>query len=320
MALIRIGGYCCPMDAHRMPFGVLLRRWRTRRRMSQFDLALAAETSTRHLSFLETGKAQPSREMIARLAENLEIPLRDRNGLLLAAGFAPAFGERSVDGLEAAKAAIDGVLQAHRPYPAFAVDRHWNVVLSNAALPQLYEGCSEELLRQPVNAMRLVLHPSGMGPRIVNFAAWRAHSLMVLRQQLEARADPVIERLLAEVAAYPMPPDSERSESLDASHHLATPLQIATRLGVVSFLSTTTVFGNPNDVTLAELALEMLFPADAETVEVVNSMVQETNVAAGSDVLRRPPQLTRRPAALEPANEHARPAPIRQQRTKRRRS
>ena len=269
------------MDAHQIPFGVLLRRWRVQRRMTQSDLALAAETSTRHLSCLETGKAQPSREMIARLAEQLDIPLRDRNRLLLAAGLAPAFGERSVAGLEAAKAAIDSVLQVHKPYPAFAVDRHWNVVLSNSALPQLYEGCSEELMSRPVNAMRLVLHPSGMGPRIVNFAAWRAHSLTVLRQQLEARADPVIRKLLAEVAGYPMPPDAERLDSLDASQHLATPLRITTRLGVVSFLSTTTVFGNPNDVTLAELALEMLFPADGETVEIVKTMVEETNRKTG---------------------------------------
>src|SRR5262245_11260653 len=133
------------MDAHQLPFGVLLRRWRERRRMTQADLALSAESSTRHLSCLETGKARPSREMVARLAEYLDIPLRDRNALLLAAGFAPAFSERSVAGLDAAKAAIDSVLQAHAPYPAFAIDRHWNVVLSNAALPQLHEGCSADL-------------------------------------------------------------------------------------------------------------------------------------------------------------------------------
>src|SRR5579863_9081204 len=142
-----------------LPFGVLLRRWRGRRRMTQSDLALAAESSTRHLSCLETGRAQPSREMISRLAENLNIPLRDRNALMLAAGFAPAFRERSVTELEAAKSAIDRVLHAHLPYPAFAVDRHWNLILSNAALPQLYEECSAELLRAPVNSVRLLLHP-----------------------------------------------------------------------------------------------------------------------------------------------------------------
>ena len=231
--------------------------------MTQADLAHAAGSSTRHLSCLETGRSQPSREMIARLGQYLDIPLRDQNMLLLAAGFAPAFPERALAELEAAKSAIDSVLNAHKPYPAFAVDRHWNVVLSNAALPQLYEGCSAELLRPPINAMRLILHPAGMGPRILNFAEWRAHSLSVLRQQIEARADPVIHALHAEIAAYPAPPNAEPPAGFEASQRLATPLRIATRLGTVSFLNTVTVFGTPNDVTLAELALEMLFPADA---------------------------------------------------------
>src|SRR5882724_1130840 len=263
------------MTAHQLPFGILLRRCRERRRMTQADLAHAAESSTRHLSCLETGKSQPSREMITRLAEYLDIPLRDRNLLLLAAGFAPAYPERALEELEAAKSAIDTVLRAHKPYPAFAVDRHWNVVLSNSALPQLYGGCSADLLRTPVNAMRLILHPAGMGPRIVNFAAWRAHSLSVLRQQIEARADPVIQGLLAEVAAYPVPANTETCESQESSQQLVTPLRIATRLGMVSFLNTVTVFGTPNDVTLAELALEMLFPADSQTIEIAKNMVQE---------------------------------------------
>ena len=195
--------------------------------------------------------------------------------LLLAAGFAPAFQERPLEELEAAKNAIDSVLAAHKPYPAFAVDRHWNVVLSNSALPQLYEGCSADLLRMPINAMRLLLHPAGMGPRIVNFAEWRAHSLSVLRQQIETRADPVIQRLHAEISAYPVPSHSEPAGGLEASQRLATPLRIATHLGTVSFLNTVTVFGTPNDVTLAELALEMLFPADATTIEITRAMVRE---------------------------------------------
>ena len=265
------------MTVHPLPFGVLLRRWRERRRMTQTDLALAAESSTRHLSCLETGRAQPSREMIVRLAENLNIPLRDRNTLLLAAGFAPAFRERTVTELAAAKSAIDRVLQAHLPYPAFAVDRHWNLILSNAALPQLYEGCSPELMRPPVNSVRLLLHPAGMGPRIVNFAAWRAHTLHVLRQQLEARADPVIQGLLSEVAGYPVPAGSEVLDNFDGSQRLATPLRISTRFGTVSFLSTVTVFGTASDVTLSELALEMLFPADSETVEIVRRITAEPN-------------------------------------------
>jgi transcriptional regulator with XRE-family HTH domain len=263
------------MTIHQLPFGVLLRRWRERRRMTQTDLALAASSSTRHLSCLETGRSQPSRDMIARLAEYLEVPLRDQNALLLAAGFAPAFEERSLSALEAARSAIDRVLQAHKPYPAFAVDRHWNVVLSNSALPQLYEGCAADLLRPPVNAVRLILHPAGMGPRIVNYTAWRAHTLSVLRQQIETRADPVIQGLFAEVAAYPVPADTEKPASPEPSWPLATPLRIATRFGTMSFLNTVTVFGTPNDVTLAELALEMLFPADGQTAEIAKSMVQE---------------------------------------------
>jgi transcriptional regulator with XRE-family HTH domain len=271
------------MTAYELPFGILLRRWRQRRRMTQADLAHAAGSSTRHLSCLETGRSQPSRDMITRLAEYLDIPLRDQNMLLLAAGFAPAFQERPLGELEAAKAAIDSVLAAHKPYPAFAVDRHWNVVLSNAALPQLYEGCSADLLRMPINAMRLILHPAGMGPRIVNFAEWRAHTLSVLRQQIETRADPVIQRLYAEISAYPVPPHSEPAAGFEASQRLATPLRIATRLGTMSFLNTVTVFGTPNDVTLAELALEMLFPADAKTIEITRTMVREQpQLSAGS--------------------------------------
>jgi transcriptional regulator with XRE-family HTH domain len=263
------------MTAHQLPFGVLLRRWRERRRMTQADLAFAADSSTRHLSCLETGKAQPSREMVARLAGYLKVPLRDQNTLFLAAGFAPVFQERSLGALEAAKAAIDAILKAHKPYPAFAVDRHWNIVASNSALPQLYEGCSADLLRAPVNAVRLVLHPAGLGPRIVNYAAWRAHILSILRQQIDARADPVIQGLFAEVSAYPASPTSEGSASFEASERLATPLTIATRFGIMSFLGTVTVFGTPNDVTLAELALEMLFPADEKTAEIAKAMLAE---------------------------------------------
>jgi transcriptional regulator with XRE-family HTH domain len=244
--------------------------------MTQTDLALAADSSTRHLSCLETGKALPSREMISRLAGLLEIPLRERNGLLLAAGFAPAFQESAIDGLDAAKAAMDRVLQAHKPYPAFAVDRHWNVVLSNNALPQLYEGCSVELMQPPVNAMRLILHPAGMAARLLNYAAWRAYSLSLLRHQIEASADSILQSLHAEVAAYPLPVGEGARGGFEGSERLATPLRIATRLGAMSFLNTLTVFGTANDITLAELALEMLFPADDQTIEIANRMVAES--------------------------------------------
>lgn len=257
--------------------------------MTQADLALAADSSTRHLSCLETGRSQPSREMVLHLAEHLEIPLREQNALLLAAGFAPAFQERSLAELASARLAINQVLQAHKPYPAFAVDRHWNVILSNGALPQLYEGCSPELLRQPINAVRLILHPLGMGPRIVNYIGWRAHTVTVLRQQMEARPDPVIQALLAEVTAYPAPSGCIGPTSRDGPQRYATPLQITTRLGTVSFLNTNMIFGTPTDVTLSELSLEILFPADQHTVAIVKSMLDEQTTELLLDVHRQKP-------------------------------
>ena len=261
-----------PTATDAQPFGVLLRRWRQRRRMTQMDLASTANSSTRHLSYLETGRAQPSREMVMRLAEELDIPLRERNVLMLSAGFAPAFQESSLSELASAHRAITQILDAHQPYPAFAVDRRWNIVLSNRAIPRLYAGVSPELLQPPVNAMRLTLHPFGLAPRIVNLAEWRHHVVMVLRQQVEARADSAVQALLREILAYPTPPDGAATDRRDGAHRYATPLRIATEAGVVSFLSTTTVFGTPTDITLSELALEMLFPADAETVDVVATL------------------------------------------------
>jgi len=222
--------------------------------------------------------------MVTRLAERLEIPLRDRNTLLLAAGFAPAFQERPLTELPAARLAIEKLLQAHMPYPAFAIDRHWNVVISNGALPQLYEGCSADLLRRPVNAVRLILHPLGMGPRIVNFIEWRAHTVTLLRQQVEARPDPVIQALLAEVMAYPAPAGVAPATS-EGPDRYATPLQIATRLGTVSFLNTNMIFGTPTDVALSELTVEMLFAADEQTVAIVKAMAEE-EIASGPGEVR----------------------------------
>jgi transcriptional regulator with XRE-family HTH domain len=275
MARVRPDGYDAGMGVDQVPFGVLLRRWRERRRMTQMDLAAAANSSTRHLSCLETGRAQPSREMALRLAERLEIPLRDRNALLLGAGFAPNFRERSISELTSAQAAMERVLDAHKPYPAFAVDRHWNVVLSNGALPQLYADCAPALLRRPVNAVRLILHPDGLGPKIINFEEWRGHVAAVLRQQLAANGDSRIRALLAEVVAYPARAAAAPPASFEGADEYATPLQIATRAGPVSFVNTTTVFGTPTDVTLSELALEMLFPADDSTVATVKRLMND---------------------------------------------
>jgi transcriptional regulator with XRE-family HTH domain len=255
--------------------------------MTQTELALAASSSTRHLSCIETGRSQPSRDMVLRLCDHLDVPLRDQNALLLAAGFAPMFRERSLDDLTSARLAMDRILRAHMPYPAFALDRHWNVVLSNGALPQLYEGCSRELLQRPINAVRLILHPRGMGSRIVNFIEWRAHTITVLRRQIEARADPVVQALLDEVMSYPAPAGAMALATDIGPQRYATPLEIATRLGQVSFLSTTTVFGTPTDVTLSELALEMLFPANEATAAIVRAMAEESAEQSSLTVQRQ---------------------------------
>ncbi len=264
------------MSASVIPIGDHLREWRRRRRMSQLDLACEADISTRHLSFVETGRATPSREMILHLAEQLEIPVRERNVLLVAAGYAPLFPERALDSpeLRAARQAIELLLEGHKPYPAFALDRRWNVVATNGAMPHLYEGVDPALLQPPVNVMRLSLHPNGLAPRIVNLAEWRGHLLDRLRRQVELTADPGLIQLMAEMQSYPGAGGGPRPAA-----HPAMEMVISLRLrigsGVVSFFSTTMVFGTPLEVTLSELALESFFPADAETAAIVRSLAAE---------------------------------------------
>jgi transcriptional regulator with XRE-family HTH domain len=250
--------------------GTRLREWRQRRRLTQLDLALDAEISPRHLSFVETGRSQPSREMLLHLSEQLEIPLRERNALLVSAGFAPIFAERALDdsALAAARAAIDVVLEAQKPFPAFALDRHWNVAASNSALQELYEGVAPELKHHPVNALRLTLHPRGMAPRIANLAEWRAHLVSRLRRQLEITGDKILAALLEEVSGYNNGPDNFQPPG-NLDHAVLVPLKIHTSLGLLSFFSTTTVFGTPTEVTLSELAIELFFPADADTARAV---------------------------------------------------
>ncbi|HKS90254.1 MAG TPA: helix-turn-helix transcriptional regulator [Stellaceae bacterium] len=245
-----------------------LRAWRQRRRMSQLDLACEADISTRHLSFLETGRAQPSRSMVLRLAERLDVPLRERNVLLVAAGFAPVFTERRLDdpALSAARAAVEQVLAGHDPFPALAVDRHWNLVAANRAVTPLLAGVPADLLQPPVNVLRLALHPDGLAPRTVNLAEWRGHLLARLRRQIELTAEPTLIGLLEELDAYPAPrPPGPRLHAGDAAAAVAVPFRLRGEDGVLSFFSTVTVFGTPLDITLAELAIEAFFPADAET-------------------------------------------------------
>ncbi|RAK61889.1 transcriptional regulator [Phenylobacterium hankyongense] len=249
-----------------------LREWRQRRRMSQLDLACEAEISTRHLSFMETGRAQPSREMVLHLADQLSIPLRERNVILVAAGFAPVFPERPLDdpALQAARRAVEVILAGHEPYPALVVDLRWNLVAGNRALAPLLEGVAPELLAAPTNVMRLALHPQGLAPRIVNLAEWRLHLLERLRRQVDLTADPGLIALVEELKSYPTPPAPDRRP--EDFGGVATPLQLLNGDSVLSFYSTTTVFGTAVDITLSELTLETFFPADPATAETLRQL------------------------------------------------
>jgi transcriptional regulator with XRE-family HTH domain len=257
------------------PVGDLLREWRQRRRLSQLDLACEADISTRHLSFLETGRSQPSRDMVLHLAEYLEVPLRERNLLLVAAGYAPVFPERSLSdpALAPARQAVDLVLAGHEPYPALAVDRHWTLVAANKAVAPLLAGVAAELLQPPVNVLRLSLHPQGLAPRIVNLAEWRAHILERLRHQVDLSADPVLVALMEELRGYPMPGGQPRPPAARKDYAgVVVPLELASEEGTLALFSTTTVFGTPVDITLSELALETFFPADAATAEALRRL------------------------------------------------
>lgn len=250
--------------------GSLLREWRQRRRLTQLALACDADISSRHLSFLETGRSQPSRDMVLRLAERLEVPLRDRNAMLLAAGFAPLFTERPLadPSLDLVREAIDLVLAGHEPYPAVAIDRHWTLVSVNAAAAGLMGAASPKLLEPPVNVLRMTLHPDGLAPRLGNYFEWRQHVLDKLRHQIEASADPVLAALREELRQYPPPANMKSApETPDGQRpNFVVPFQLVTDDGVLSFFSTTTIFGTPMEVTLAELSIEAFYPANRATM------------------------------------------------------
>jgi transcriptional regulator with XRE-family HTH domain len=251
------------------PVGTLLREWRQRRRLSQLDLALEAEISTRHLSFLETGRSLPSREMLLRLAEQLDVPLRGRNALLIAAGYAPIFPERQLDdpALRGARKAIDLVLAGHEPYPALAIDRHWTLIASNNAVAPMLVGVDPSLLQPPINVLRLSLHPAGLAPRVANLGEWRAHLLARLRRQIEVSADSTLIELLRELSGYPATGEDLNNASAGDEEYagVVVPFRLATERGTLSFFSTTTIFGTPVDITLSELAIESFLPADKAT-------------------------------------------------------
>ena len=259
-------------DERLKPVGEQLRAWRHVRRVSQMSLALDAGISTRHLSFVETGRAKASRQMLGQLADQLDLPLRARNLLLLAGGYAPAYPERPLDhpALEAAKAAVELVLKSHSPFPALAVDRHWTLIAANEAVGLLIASAAPHLLAPPVNVLRLSLHPEGLAPAILNLAEWKAHLLERLRRQVAATGDPTLAALQEELAAYPAP--AADSPSTDASAGLYVPMRLASPAGELSFLSTTTVFGTPLDITLSELAIEAFLPADAATADRLRAL------------------------------------------------
>jgi transcriptional regulator with XRE-family HTH domain len=254
--------------------GSLMRSWREQRGLSQLALACDANISQKHLSFIESGRAAPSREMVLHLAEHLDIPLRERNTLLLMAGYAPIFRDRPITdpALERARAAIERVLKAHEPYPALTVDRHWTMVSANSAVAGLLTGVDPTLMNPPINVMRLSLHPRGLAPLIVNLSEWRRHLLDRLRRQLRMTQDPAIEALLKELSGYHggarEPASRNTNETLD---EIVVPLRLRTHAGVLSLLSTITVFGTPVEITLSELSVEAFYPADDATAEILRA-------------------------------------------------
>jgi transcriptional regulator with XRE-family HTH domain len=260
----------------------MLREWRCRRRLSQLELALEADVSSRHLSFVETGRSRPSAAMVLHLAERLDIPLRERNDLLLAGGFAPAYRQRELDAREMrpVRDAIEQVLNGHEPCPALVVDRHWDLVSANRALASLVEGAAAHLLEPPVNVLRLSLHPEGVAPRIINLPQWRTHLLRRLRRDALATGDPALNALYEELTSYP---SGDPGQPLDpAFAEVAVPLRVRDRKCELSFISTRTTFGDALDVTVAELSIESFFPTDERTADAMRATTLGTRRDAAS--------------------------------------
>ena len=257
-----------------LTIGSLLRGWRQRRRLSQLDVSARAAISTRHLSFLETGRARPSREMVLHLAEELDVPLRERNTLLMAAGYAPIYRETPLEGDEmaAVRESLEQLLAGHEPYPALVVDRGWNLVLSNRAIGLLIAGLPEALLAPPVNVLRLSLHPDGLAPRIANFEEWSGHLLSRLGREVTATGDPALAALYDELCALPGVRGREpHLPHGDGAGRLMVTLQLKTALGDLAFFSTVATFGTAVDITLAELSIESFFPADPATADALRA-------------------------------------------------
>ncbi|MFZ0385218.1 MAG: helix-turn-helix domain-containing protein, partial [Solirubrobacteraceae bacterium] len=231
------------------------------------ELALEAGVSTRHLSFVETGRSQPSPEMVLTLAEQLEVPLRERNQLLLAAGYAPRYADHALDdpALSSVRDAVGHVLAGHEPYPAFAVDRCWNMLASNSALGPLLEGVSDELLVPPVNCIRVALHPDGLAPRILNLSEWKGHLVHRLAREAQLTGDPRLTELLDEALSYPGEPAPQDPSGLALM--VALQLRAGAQGPPLTFFSTVTTFGTAVEVTVSELSVEAFFPADGQTAD-----------------------------------------------------
>lgn len=256
--------------------GPLLRAWREQRRVSQLELALRADSSARHISFIETGRSRPSEEMVLRLAEHLDVPVRERNALLLAAGYAPHYPETPLDdpALDALRAGMEQLIQGYEPYPALVVDAMYDVQAANRGILMLLDGIPEHLLVPPLNAMRLTLHPEGLAPRIRNLREWRGHLLAQMDRQIALRRSGRLRRLYDEVAAYPVPEEPAGTvEPAAPVPYFALPLRIEHEGRVLSFISSISTFNTPMDVTVAELAIETLLPADPATVKYLQALL-----------------------------------------------
>ncbi|MBV2363167.1 helix-turn-helix transcriptional regulator [Streptomonospora sp. NEAU-YY374] len=252
--------------------GALLRQWRERRRISQLDLSIAADISARHLSFVETGRSRPSRQMVLRLSACMDVPLRERNHLLLAAGYAPVYSAQPLEGASMApvREALGVILKGHEPSPAVVVDRAWTLLEANASTALLLEGVAPELLEPPVNVLRLSLHPRGVAPRIANLGEWRAHLLHRLHRQIDHTGDEDLRALYRELAGYPGA-EPEAPVEAPAAGEVALPLRLRTRGRELRFLSTVATFGTPLDVTVSELVIESFFPADEATAAALRA-------------------------------------------------
>ncbi|MFF5452060.1 helix-turn-helix domain-containing protein [Streptomyces sp. NPDC012950] len=263
--------------------GPLLRAWRERRRLSQLELALRAGSSARHVSFVETGRSRPSEEMVLRLAEHLEVPVRERNALLLAAGYAPRYAESPLDAprLEALREGVERLLRGYEPYPALVVDGSYTVVAANRGVLLLLDGLPEHLLVPPLNTMRIALHPEGLAPRIRNLREWRGHLLSQMERQIALVRSESLRELYEEVAAYPLPAGAvDEPEEADPYPYFALPMRIEHGGRVLSFVSSISTFNTPMDVTVAELAIETLIPADPETAAHLRSLAEADGAPA----------------------------------------